>query len=147
MKKFVYKFDSIRKVKQALEKKAQKEVALIDVEIKKAKQKIIDLNTEKKSYKEKIGGKKTIKAHEMHFQLEYEMEIDNKIVECQNELIELDKKRVEKVKELTEKTKETKMFDKLEEKHYENFIIEQNRIDQLETDDLATKKFIRNTKQ
>ena len=45
MSKFIYKFDTIRKVKESLEKKAQKEVAEIDLSIAKYKtdlQKLVD---------------------------------------------------------------------------------------------------------
>ena len=55
----------------------------------------------------------------------------------------MQKNRIMKQEELVEKSKETKMFEKLKIKHHGEFIKDQNKLEQIELDDIATKKFVR----
>ena len=143
MAKFKYKFESIKRIKETIEKKTQKELSVIDLEIDKVKERIVKLLEDKKNRREERLAKKTLKVSELKFYENFDKSIDEKIelekIELQSLLID----REEKKNELLEKSKETKMFDKLKEKHYLDFMKEQNKQEQIEIDDIATKKFVR----
>jgi len=143
MAKFKYRFESIKQIKKRYEKKVQKEVAVIDLEIRKREQQIDELYTQSKSEKTKVLEKGSKKASELHFFSMYDNYLMNEI-DGIKQVIEI--KKIEKEKkliELLEKTKETKIFEKLEEKHFEEFTIEQNKKEQLELDEIAVTKFIK----
>ena len=140
MAKFNYKFDTIKKVKQIVEKKVQKEVAVIELEIEKRRNEIKELELEKLKTVGELKNRKSLKISEIQFVNNFEKLIEEKISNIKNENLGLEKSRQKKMEELTQKAKETKMFEKLEEQHLKQFIIEQNRLEQIEIDDIATKK-------
>ena len=145
MAKFVYKFESIKRIKESLEKKAQKEVAVIDVDIEKKKdecEKII--NKERES---RINfTKKSVSAGELQFIKNYELFLKAKRAEIQKDIEKLNTKREIKMKELVQKSKEHKIFNKLEEKHYDTFHKEQEHLEMGFIDELATQKYVRRKK-
>ena len=147
MAKFNYKFASVHRIKTAIEKKVQKELSIIDLEIERANKKIIDLETEKKKRKDEVLAKKSMKVAELNFYDNFEKNINEKINAVRIEIVDWQKKRKLKQEELIEKAKETKMFEKLEIKHYSEFKKEQNKLEQIELDDIATKKFARSNKK
>jgi flagellar FliJ protein len=145
MAKFKFKFENVKKVKEALETKAKKEIAVIDNEIareNKAKQKLIDeANENKKSY-----SKKNIKASELSFFKNYVSANEKKIEKIEASIHKLDIKRDAKMNELIEKKKENKILEKLEENMQKDFDKEQNKNELKKFDELATQKFIRQDK-
>lgn len=145
MAKFNYKFESVKNVKIALEKKTQKELTLIEMEMVKREDEIKELVEEKTSHKKEMMSRKTMKVAELKFYADFEKVIDEKIEAKKSEIKKLEVERNKKFEELTEKTRETKMFEKLEEKHKLEFKREQDKLEQIEIDDIATKKFIRNS--
>lgn len=147
MAKFNYKFDSVRRIKHAIEKKAQKELSEINIEIERAKKKIFELELERKKMKEEVLSKKNVKIAELKFYENFEKNINEKKETIEFEISELEKRKKLKQEELVERAKETKMFDKLEIKHYNEFVKEQNKLEQIELDDIATKKFVRGTRK
>jgi len=143
MAKFNYRFESIKQIKKRYEKKVQKEVAVIDIEIKKKEAQIFEINKKLKFEREKILEKGSKKASDLHFYSMYENYLLNEKDKIKHELEIKKREKKIKLKELEEKTKETKIFEKLEEKHLEEFTLEQNKIEQLELDEIAVKKFIK----
>lgn len=143
MAKFIYKFEPIKNIKKVLEKKVQKDISLLELEIAKTNQMIIDLEKEKKYHKEKLLQSKNLKAMDLRFHAYYEKHIEEKIISVKKIREQFEKKKKEKLLELVQRSKETKIFEKLEEKHKISFDKEQNRLEQIEIDDIATKKFIR----
>jgi flagellar FliJ protein len=141
--KFKYKFDTIKEVKRKFEKKAQKELAVIDYEITKKEQDIIELTKLLKANKEKKIAEKTKRSDELHFYEKYEGYLHEQIKLSQDYIAKKIKERDIKVKELVEKSKETKTFEKLEEKHLSDFMKTQDKIEQKEMDEFAAKEFIR----
>src|SRR3989339_303597 len=139
MAKFNYKFAAVQRIKSTIEKKVQKELSTIDLEIEKTKKVINDLILEKKQRKEEVKSKKSLKVSELNFYESLEKNINAKIELVEREIKKLEKKRIMKQLELVEKSKETKMFEKLEVKHFNDFVKEQNKIEQIEMDDIATK--------
>jgi len=142
MSKFKYKFEGIQKVKIAFEKKAQKELSLIELEISKRKEEIKICIEDKKKQKTDVLNKRSLKASELIFADKYEKVIDSKIEKLRNEIIYLEKKHNQKIVELAQKSKESRMFEKLKEKHIVDFRKIQMKKELKEIDDVAAKKFM-----
>lgn len=142
MAKFKYKFESVKKVKENLEKKAQKEVAIVDLEIEKLKQSYIDVEREGAEGLRK-NGSKNVSVAELKFESNYKKVIQNRLVDIQKNITKMEKLREKKIAELIQKSKEHKIFDALKENHYEKFMQEQNKSEMLFIDEIATQKFNR----
>ncbi len=145
MAKFVYKFEAIKKTKEALEKKAQKEVAVIDIEIAKLTEECKQVEEEETNSK-KSWLKRDISVAEIKFKKNYELFLNRKKSAVLIQIQKMNEKKDIKLKELIQKSKEHKIFDSLEETYLENFKDEQNHLDIKFIDELATQKFVRQTK-
>jgi flagellar FliJ protein len=143
MGKFNYKYEMIKNVKKILEKQAQKNLAEIDLKIKSAMDKLAGLRIERADFIEAKDQPGRTKIFEVQMREDFLIQLDEKIAAVENEIIELQEKRKEMFRELEEKTKEKKVFETLEEKHLNEFIKDENKLEQLEIDDIATKRFIR----
>jgi len=145
MAKFKFKFDNVKKVKEALETKTKKEIAVIDNQIEKeknAKQKLIDESNElKKSFL-----KGNVKVSDLKFFKNYGVITEKTIEKMDDNIHKLDVKREVKMDELIEKKKENKILSKLEENMQNEFDKEQNKLDLKKFDEIATQKFIRQKK-
>jgi len=141
--RFKFKFENIKTIKESLEKKIEKELALINLEIKKKEDKIKEIFELKLNRKKDMLNNKKIKGSELHFHSTYDKTLDSRIEELRIELNKLKKNKEEKIAELTEKSKEVKMFELLKEKHKADFMQEERRFEQKEFDDIATKRFAR----
>jgi len=80
MAKFNYKFAAVQRIKSTIEKKVQKELSTIDLEIEKTKKVINDLILEKKQRKEEVKSKKSLKVSELNFYESLEKNINAKII-------------------------------------------------------------------
>ena len=145
MAKFVYKFESIKKVKEALEKKAQKEVALIEMEIDKQRSEYNRI-ADKESSSRRNGIKKEVSVAEIKFKKNYEQYLSRQKAAVMEKIIQLEKNKKTKLEELVQKSKEHKIFDSLEENYHDNFNKEQSQQELKFIDELATQKFIRQAK-
>ncbi|MGE5431787.1 MAG: flagellar export protein FliJ [Syntrophomonadaceae bacterium] len=143
MAKFHYKFESIKKIKETFEKKIQKEISLIDIEIEKQNCLLKSLADEKNKSRSSLSGKNNVKVSELQFQSEVQNLLGLKEKKILGEIKELEKVKETRMLELEQKTKEHKIFETLEEKHYEDFLLAQNQLEQKEIDEIASKKFAR----
>ncbi|HEX2960369.1 MAG TPA: flagellar FliJ family protein [Ignavibacteriales bacterium] len=143
MAKFRYKFESIKKIKETFEKKIQKEISLIDLEIEKQNGLLESLAEEKNKSRNSLSGRSFIKISELQFQGEVQNLLGLREKKILNEIANLRKIKETRMLELEQKTKEHKIFETLEEKHYEDFLLVQNQIEQKEIDEIASKKFAR----
>jgi flagellar FliJ protein len=141
--KFKYRFATIKGVKQKFEKKAQRELAVIDLEINKKQQRIMQLKEIIKQNKENKIAEKHKKTDELHFYEKYECYLNEQLKICQDFIIKKAKQRENKLKELVKKSQETKTFEKLEEKHLADFLKDQDKLDQKEMDEFAVNEFSR----
>jgi flagellar export protein FliJ len=141
MAKFKFKYDPIKRVKEQLEKKVQKEIAELNDRIENNKIKISGIENEMNLKKLKF--KKGAKASELQFQKNYEIYMTGLIESIKIKISELVKQKNIKLLELIEKTKEKKMFIKLEEKHFEKFNKEENKIEATRIDEVASQSFTR----
>ena len=141
MAKFKFKYDPIKRVKEQLEKKVQKEIAELNDRIENNKIKITSIENEMNLKKQKF--KKGAKASELQFQKNYETYMLGLIETIKVKINELVKQKNKKLLELIEKTKEKKMFVKLEEKHLEKFNKEENKLEAARIDEVASQSFTR----
>ena len=145
MAKFHYKFEAIKKVKEALEKKAQKEIALIDLEIKKLEDEYRKLTElELKSKKEFV--KVHVMISELQFMKGYELFLQKQRESITNKINKLNERKKVKLEELVRRSKEYKIFNMLEEHHLNTFNSEQNKLELDQINEIATQKFIRQEK-
>ena len=140
MSKFKFRFESVRKVKEAFEKKAQKELAQIDLFITKhqeIREKLVDeINGLRNSaYKKKMN------IAELQFLGGYDNVLKQQI-EMQSEVItQLEKKREKKIEEVIVKTKEKKILNQLEDSHREKFYKDINVIEMKNFDEIAVQNY------
>ena len=141
MAKFKFKYDPIKRVKEQLEKKVQKEIAELNDRIESNKTKIYSIENEMNLKKLKF--KKGAKVSELQFQKNYETYMQGLIESIKRKINELVKQKNTKLLELLDKTKEKKMFVKLEEKHLEKFNKEENKLEATRIDEVASQSFTR----
>lgn len=143
MAKFKYKFKAIKEIKERLEKKAQKDLAVIDLDISNKKKELIDLTKKLKEQKiKKLNGQNKTIAN-LHFDEKYESYLVNQMEILQKYLVQKMVERKEKVEDLVQKSKETKTFEKLEETHLSEFIKNENELEQKEMDEFAVTEFLK----
>lgn len=140
MSKFRFKFESVKKVKEAFEKKAQKELAQLDLIIAKhqdLKQKLVDeINDLRNS-----AYKKNMNISELQFIGGYDTVLKQQL-EMQSEVInQLEKKRDKKIEEVVIKTKEKKILVQLEESYRETFYKDINITELKNFDEIAVQNF------
>ncbi len=142
MSEFKYKFESILRIKNILEKKVLKEIASIELEISKAEdykkkliQKLKNLNDSTLKGKIKALEYQSLKAH---CKL-----IEKEIESAERRILDLNNKKKLKYEELKERTKERRIIEKLKEKKYEEFMMESNRKELKYLDEIAINNFNR----
>lgn len=140
MSNFKFKFESVKKVKEVFEKKAQKDLAQIDLFITKhqeIRQKLVDeINDLRNS-----AFKKKMNIAELQFIGGYDTVLKQQI-EMQTEVItQLEKKRSKKIEEVAAKTKEKKILNQLEETHREKFHRDNNSAELKFFDEIAVQNF------
>ncbi len=143
MAAFVYKFNAVKKVKEQLKKKTEKELADVEMEIKQLQEKTDNLFSELEELKKSFA-EKSMKISLIQFKKSSEHIVENKIEAAKKEMQELLNKKQLVMTELEKKSKEHKIFDKLEDNMREKFNIEQNRLDNGKIDEVAIQKFARN---
>lgn len=143
MGKFKYRFDSIIKIKEILEKKIQEEIAKIDKERNDLKYQLAILIDEKMTNQRNLF-EKPMKAAEFQSAKMYDSILDKQINAVQKR-IELNLiQRQEKHKELIEKRKEQKVFETLKENQLAEFLIEENRTEMKEVNEIGIRNYIGN---
>lgn len=142
MSKFVYKYDTILRVKEILEKKILKEISEIEREIEKLEKEKILLVTKRKNLADKISIGK-IKVNDYKSAKAAIKTIERLIVSIEKKIEEWKEKKQKKLDELLEKKKERKIFETLKEKMYEDYLIEDNRNDLKQLNEIAINNFNR----
>ncbi len=145
MAKFVYKFETIKKVKETLEKKVQKEVAVIEIQIDKMMAEYDMLTNEVMAARNKSLDK-SITAGELKIKKGYEYFLEKQRVSILDQINKLKERKKIKMEELLQKSKEHTIFETLEDNYEEDFRNEQNRLEMRFADELASQKFVRQNK-
>lgn len=143
MAKFQYKFKTIKDIKERLEKKAQKELAIIDLEINNKNEEIIELTKQLQECNRQKLESKSNKLKDLHFYEKYQRFLIEQIELVQKYILARKKERAKKMIELVKKSQETKTFETLEEKHLTEFLKTQDKLDQKEMDEFAVNEYLR----
>lgn len=143
MAKFTYRFESVRRVKEIVERQIQKELQVIELAIKDKEAEIKGVQEEKQKSRASLDTTSRMKASDLHFRANLENFYDEKIAMLYKELRDLEDQKLKKMRELEEKNKELKIFEKLKEKHFEAFIEEENREERIALDEIATMNYSR----
>ncbi len=140
MAKYKFKFESIVKVKEMLEKKIQVEISGINKEIDDLRfdmknlldeYKRVSLQMSEKSIR--VSDFQSIKMYSSQLLKQIEI-LERKIEECQ-------KRKEEKQKELIERKKEIKAFEIMKESDYENFLVEERKTELKALNEVAIRNF------
>ena len=141
MAKFLYKFKSVKKVKEILEKQAQKELAETQAKIDFVFAEIDQVKELKAKYRADREKSGKVKVSDLQFMENFSSSLEDRIKALLQEVENLNKVKEQKIQKLIERAKESKIFQKLEEKYKEEFLIELNRLEQKEMDEIALRKF------
>ena len=141
MNNFKFKFEPIKKVKEALEKITQKEIAVINQEINNKNDEINNIVERKR--KNKLIDIVTISVGDLMFNRDYQKQLDNEIDDNLKMIADLNIKKNKKTDELVARAKEKKIFTTLEEMHKDIFIQEENSADIKVINEIAIQKFVR----
>lgn len=140
MSKFKFRFESVKSVKEAFEKKAQKELAQIDIFITKHQDLRNKLVEEVNSLRNSAY-KKKMNVAELQFIGGYDQVLKQQI-DMQTEVItQFEKKREKKIEEVVVKTKEKKILNQLESTHRGNFYRDINMTELKNFDEIAVQNF------
>ncbi len=142
MSKFVYKYESILRIKEVLEKKILKEISEIEKEIAKLEDEKIKLITKRKMLVEKINSGK-IKAIDYKSAKSLCKTLEKDITNLGRKIEDWKTKKSQKMSELLERKKEKKILETLKEKQYEEFLFETNREELKQLNDIAINNFNR----
>lgn len=142
MAAFVYKFENVKKAKDELKKKVQKDLALVENEIFLCKQDLESSLEELIELRNSLNAK-DLKVSEIQFNKGCEKLMEKKIESQKDMLNGLEVKKTKVLDELLQKTKEHKIFNTLEDNLREKFIKEQNRLEMKDLDEIAVQKFVR----
>lgn len=141
MSQFLYKFDSIKKTKDILEKKVQKELADIDIQIENLSDEFVKLEKKKENSVKNLQQYKRVSDLKQLDNYRNNLKQQMEVVKKKIDLLTL--KRQNKLDELIIKSQESKMFRKLEEVHLEEYNHEENIKEEKIINEVATQKFIR----
>jgi flagellar export protein FliJ len=141
MNNFKFKFEPVKKVKEALEKITQKEIAVINQEINDKNDEINNIIERKR--KNKLMDIVTISVGDLMFNRAYQNQLDNEIEENLKMIEDLNVKKSKKTEELITRAKEKRIFTTLEEIHKDIFIKEENTEDIKVINEIAIQKFVR----
>lgn len=145
MSKFKFRFESVLNVKDILEKKIQEEIYLIEKEIQEYKDKRqIIMDEREKTRKDMTSA--ALKASSYQSSKIYDANLEKVIQSLERKIVQLYEKKKEKMNELVERKKEHKIFELLKENDNQNFIIEENRSELKELNEIAIRNYHGNLK-
>lgn len=144
MAKFIFRLNSVKKVKENYEKKAKRELAVINNFIydhqKLREQLIEEVNSLRNSIKPRMT------ASELKFLGGYKNSLVLRIKNEEAELTRLEQEKKRKVSEVMQRAKEKKILTQLEEHQKEEFIKEENKSELKQFDEIAIQNFSRDKK-
>lgn len=144
MAKFKFKFESVSRIKEVFEKKIQKEIYVIEKEISDLKNQQFMIESERKELMKEMG-MKSHNAHEYKNLKNYDLNLKVRIEAIEKIIEQANEKKKKKMDELIEKKKEIKTLEILKEHQQEQFLIESNRAELKDINEIAINNFGRNT--
>lgn len=144
MAKFKFKFDSVARIKEVFEKKIQKELFLIEKEIADLKNQQLLIESERIELRGEME-KKSLNVNEYKNLKNYDLNLQARIEAVEKIILQTVEKRNLKMEELIQKKKEIKTLEILKEHQQEQFLIESNRAEMKDINEIAINNFNRNT--
>lgn len=143
MAKFVYKMESILSVKYKLEDQAKNVFAEANMVLNAEEEKLTDLQIRKANYEKQLLGQVSgnLKIMEIR-RMEEAVEIMKYYIKMQIIAVNTAKQQVEKARvKLNRAMQERKIQEKLKEKAFEEFLMEVNKEERKELDELVSFKY------
>ncbi|MFA3783842.1 flagellar export protein FliJ [Melioribacteraceae bacterium 4301-Me] len=141
MTAFVYKYETVKKVKEQKKNLAQSALSDVEKEILQLMDEVKKLNKNLTDAVFESAKAKTI--GEILFKKNHELLILKKIDSLNKKIEQLKNKREILRQDLIQKTKEHKIFDTLENNFKEQFKYEQNKKENKQLDEISVQKFTR----
>ncbi|BDQ02858.1 flagellar export protein FliJ [Ignavibacterium sp.] len=144
MAKFIFRLDSVKRVKENYEKKAKRELAVINNYIndhQKLREKLIE---EVNSLRNNIKPRMT--ASELKFLGGYKNSLTLRIKNEEAELTRLEQEKKRKISEVMQRAKEKKILTQLEDHQHKEFLKEENKNELKQFDEIAIQNFSRDKK-
>lgn len=142
MSKFVYRYDTVLRIKEVFEKKILKEISDIEKTIEKLEADKKKLITKKENLAQKITEGK-IKVIDYKSAKSLCKTLEKEIVSIEKKIYEWQLKRKSKLDELIERKKEIQILETLKEKQYEDYLIDSNREELKQLNEIAINNFNR----
>ncbi len=143
---FVFKFEKMLNIKENMIKKCMLEIANIEALINKSFEMKEELEQENRQRMKKLNGVLRKKPDK-----EMLLFLSDNIAKTQKEIVRIDleiemlkKEKAKKIEEATMLNIEKKKLEKLKEKEYENYVIEENRAETRFLDEVANIKSANN---
>lgn len=140
MAKYVFKFQSIMKVKEMLEKKVQEEISRINKEIddlmfemKHISGELKRISIQSMEQSSTVADFKSMKMYESHLR--------HQIESIEKKINMLNRKKDEKQLELIEKKREIKSLEIIKENDLQNFLIEERKNELKALNEVALRNF------
>jgi flagellar FliJ protein len=143
MAKFTFEFENVKRVKEILEKQAQKEVSLIDSQIARQYEERRSVEEARRRLALNVERNPRQSVFELQRKAELERALDEKERRIERLVAELKRKRQKKLDQLVERSKERKIFETLKERRYEAYLTEERRQEQKDNDDMTAQKYAR----
>lgn len=143
MSRFKYRFQAIEDIKEKVKKNSEKEYA-ISKKIADAKE--LEIIKLKKELDSSFIQKEKLNAQEMIFLEKYRDSLNKRIELKERELKILEDECTQKLVQLVDHHKDHKVFERLKEKHREEFHKEQDKQEMKSIDEMANRKFNRKEK-
>ncbi|MFZ5947252.1 MAG: flagellar export protein FliJ [Stygiobacter sp.] len=140
MAKYKFKFESILRIKEVLEKKIKEEISKINLEIKNLQEQKEFLIQERNKVLSKMT-EQMLKVSDYQSIKMYDNHLEQELINIKKKIVEAYKTLEKKQNELIEKKKEVKSFEILKENDKENFLIEEKRRELKTLNEIAIRNF------
>ena len=146
MKKFVWRLQRLLDIKIKQENSLRAELVAVTEQAVAVKGQIVLKKIALRQKLEDLGSlEPSQRLGQQQFFLKFVHVLDTQIRHLKQALKEIEELRKRKIKEIMEIRKSRKSLEKLRKKAKEEYIHEQNRIEQIENDDMTTIKYARKT--
>ncbi len=145
MKKFKFKLEPLLKYRKYLERIAQQKTAKAHMDVKQCEQEITHLEQtwDHQADKMEIAAKKGVSASQFQQYYQYQVAVENSIVQEKTRKIELDKTLREKLLKLKKKSVDKRAMEIYQDKLKAQYTQEMIQIEQKELDEISTLKTAR----
>jgi len=139
---FVFKFEKMLNIKENMIKKCMLEIANIEALINKSFEIKEELEQENRQRIRKLNTilKEELNKEILIFLSDNIAKTQKEIIKINSEIEKLKKEKKKKIEEATMLNMEKKKLEKLKEKEYENYVIEENRAETRFLDEVANIK-------